>query len=257
MTFGEKLYKLRKSHGLSQEALAEKLNTSRQAVSKWENNNGYPETEKIILISKLFHVKLDKLLIDDTGIDSAKKEFLQEEKSEFYVNREMANGFLLYYKKKFLLLAAACGTVLGCNAISYSSTEHQFFDLKVAPMLTTMSVFITFAIVIYIILKQNPYRVLRKKEFVFAEDVRNEIQSEFLKLKKYLISGIILGLLLFALSSSGFEVDIIETMNYRDIIFYIVFSIIITGISSFITFFCIGIYWSYSLLLQNPIRKEN
>ena len=43
MTFGEKLYKLRKAQGLSQEALAEKLNTSRQAVSKWENNNGYPE----------------------------------------------------------------------------------------------------------------------------------------------------------------------------------------------------------------------
>ena len=57
MTFGEKLYKLRKSQGLSQEALAEKLNTSRQAVSKWENNNGYPETEKIILISKIFQVK--------------------------------------------------------------------------------------------------------------------------------------------------------------------------------------------------------
>ena len=59
MTFGEKLYKLRKSQGLSQEALAEKLNTSRQAVSKWENNNGYPETEKIILISKIFQVKFD------------------------------------------------------------------------------------------------------------------------------------------------------------------------------------------------------
>ena len=47
MTFGEKLYKLRKARGLSQEALAEKLHTSRQAVSKWENDNGYPETEKI------------------------------------------------------------------------------------------------------------------------------------------------------------------------------------------------------------------
>lgn len=53
MTFGEKLYKLRKSQGFSQEELAEKLNTSRQAISKWENNNGYPETEKIILVSKL------------------------------------------------------------------------------------------------------------------------------------------------------------------------------------------------------------
>lgn len=70
MTFGEKLYKLRKSQGLSQEALAEKLNTSRQAVSKWENNNGYPETEKIILISKIFQVKLDDLLLDDRAIGS-------------------------------------------------------------------------------------------------------------------------------------------------------------------------------------------
>lgn len=55
MTFGEKLYQLRKAQGLSQEALAEKLHTSRQAISKWENNNGYPETEKLILLAKLFH----------------------------------------------------------------------------------------------------------------------------------------------------------------------------------------------------------
>lgn len=46
MNFGEKLFSLRKEKGLSQEALAEQLNTSRQAVSKWENNQGYPETAK-------------------------------------------------------------------------------------------------------------------------------------------------------------------------------------------------------------------
>lgn len=56
MTFGEKLFQLRKVRGLSQEELAGKLNTSRQAISKWENNNGYPETEKIIMISKIFQV---------------------------------------------------------------------------------------------------------------------------------------------------------------------------------------------------------
>ena len=65
MTFGEKLYKLRKAQGFSQEALAEKLHTSRQAVSKWENDNGYPETEKIILISKLFQISLDDLLMEE------------------------------------------------------------------------------------------------------------------------------------------------------------------------------------------------
>ena len=47
MTFGEKLFKLRKEKGLSQEALAEQIGTTRQAVSKWENNQGFPETEKL------------------------------------------------------------------------------------------------------------------------------------------------------------------------------------------------------------------
>ena len=48
MNFGEKLFKLRKEKGLSQEALADQLGTTRQAVSKWENNQGYPETEKTV-----------------------------------------------------------------------------------------------------------------------------------------------------------------------------------------------------------------
>lgn len=40
MEFGEKLFKLRKENGMSQESLAERLNTSRQAISKWENGQG-------------------------------------------------------------------------------------------------------------------------------------------------------------------------------------------------------------------------
>ena len=62
MTFGEKLYKLRKEKGFSQEALAEKSNTSRQAISKQENAQGFPETEKLILIGNIFEVSIDYLL---------------------------------------------------------------------------------------------------------------------------------------------------------------------------------------------------
>ncbi len=62
MSFGEKLSNLRKSKGLSQEDLASELNVSRQAVSKWESNNAYPETEKILAICKLFDVSMDELM---------------------------------------------------------------------------------------------------------------------------------------------------------------------------------------------------
>lgn len=64
MTFGEKLQELRKKAGLSQDALAEKLEVSRQAVSKWERDETMPETEKAIRIAQLFHVSLDSLLMD-------------------------------------------------------------------------------------------------------------------------------------------------------------------------------------------------
>lgn len=68
MTFGEKIQKLRKESGLSQEELSYQLDVSRQAISKWENDTAYPETEKIIRMSKLFNVTLDYLLNEETAV---------------------------------------------------------------------------------------------------------------------------------------------------------------------------------------------
>lgn len=255
MTFGEKLLQLRKAKGWSQEDLAGKLNTSRQAVSKWENNNGYPETEKIIMISKLFHVDLNVLLMDTQELGESEARVIPEDARGFYVSRETANGFLLYYKRKFLLLASACGLVLGCNAVSYTSTEHLFFSMRVAPVLTTVSVMTALLVVIYICLKQNPYRMLRKKELIFAEDVLSELTDEFRKMKKILIAGIASGLIVFGVIGTGAGMQSLEEMAYTDVLADIVISMIMTGISSFVAFFCIGIYWSYSILFHNSERK--
>lgn len=65
MTIGEKLAKLRKEQNLTQEQFAEVLQVSRQSVSKWELNTAYPDTEKLIRISKLFDCSLDYLLKDE------------------------------------------------------------------------------------------------------------------------------------------------------------------------------------------------
>ena len=69
MTFAEKLYSLRTQYGYSQEALAEKLNVSRQAISKWELGTTLPETDKMIVISEFFDVSIDYLLKDSFKID--------------------------------------------------------------------------------------------------------------------------------------------------------------------------------------------
>lgn len=62
MTFGDKLSKLRKENNYTQEQLADVLGVSRQAISKWESDITYPETDKLIRISGLFHCSLDYLL---------------------------------------------------------------------------------------------------------------------------------------------------------------------------------------------------
>lgn len=62
MTLGQRIQELRKRRGLSQEALGEALGVSRQAVSKWEGDNGIPELDTLIALSRFFGVTLGQLL---------------------------------------------------------------------------------------------------------------------------------------------------------------------------------------------------
>ena len=65
MTFAEKLVRLRKREGMSQEALAERLGVSRQAVSRWEQGTALPDAAKLLPCARLFGVDVEWLL-DDT-----------------------------------------------------------------------------------------------------------------------------------------------------------------------------------------------
>lgn len=65
MKFEENLRELRKRAGLSQEELADHIDVSRQAVSKWENGSSYPELDKLMILCELFHCTLDDLLQKD------------------------------------------------------------------------------------------------------------------------------------------------------------------------------------------------
>ena len=68
MLLNEKLKKLRKEKSLTQEALAEKLNVSRQAITKWENGTGTPDIDNLKSISDFFEVSLDELLKDELAL---------------------------------------------------------------------------------------------------------------------------------------------------------------------------------------------
>ena len=84
MKFGEKLSFLRKQRGMTQKELAEKLNISRQAVSRWEQGTAAPSTENLISIGKLFDVSVDELLDEhsDTQDVPAEQVTVEEQKNE-------------------------------------------------------------------------------------------------------------------------------------------------------------------------------
>lgn len=69
MKLSEKILHLRKQHGLSQEDLAEKLNVSRQAVSRWEVGSAQPDASNVLQLSQLFGVTADYLLNDNYESD--------------------------------------------------------------------------------------------------------------------------------------------------------------------------------------------
>lgn len=67
MTFAEKFLTLRKSENMSQEEIAEKLNVSRQAISRWEMGTAMPDAQNLLQISRLFKVSIDYLLNDEVA----------------------------------------------------------------------------------------------------------------------------------------------------------------------------------------------
>lgn len=78
MYFNEKLKEIRKQNNLSQEDLANQLNVSRQAITKWETAQGLPDMENLKNISKFFHVSLDELLQEEAI--QVSNQIIEEEK---------------------------------------------------------------------------------------------------------------------------------------------------------------------------------
>lgn len=94
MKFYEKLSKLRKTNNLSQEQLAEKINVTRQAISKWESGESYPDMAKIIQLCKILNCSLNDLM--DDGVMG---EIVKEEKEDN--KRNYLNDFLQYVTKTY------------------------------------------------------------------------------------------------------------------------------------------------------------
>ena len=102
MTLGEKIQKLRKQRGLSQEALAEKVTVTRQTISKWELGQSLPDLDFIAQLSDIFNVSSDYLIKDEM---TEPDELLYKKRSY----RLSEKG-----KRIILVIASAAALIAGC-----------------------------------------------------------------------------------------------------------------------------------------------
>ncbi|MEY9972245.1 transcriptional regulator with XRE-family HTH domain [Lysinibacillus sp. RC46] len=174
MTFGEKLFNLRKENGLSQEALAEKLNTTRQAVSKWENGQGYPETERLLMIGNIFGVSMDYLLKDSVEPSNDKE-------SGYYVSKEMAEGFLLSVRKSAKYFS------MGLFFIALSFIPYFIFKQDPSTYLVPTIILATIGIGLLAstsFFEEDKYKVLKQEPLLFDEKYLQELNIRYKNMKR-------------------------------------------------------------------------
>lgn len=105
MILADKIIKQRKKNGWSQEELADKMNVSRQAVSKWESAQTIPDLDKIMQLGELFGVTTDYLLKD--SIEDEEIAEVAEEKPVRKISLDDANTYLAVQKKNSVMMAVA------------------------------------------------------------------------------------------------------------------------------------------------------
>lgn len=188
MIFADKLIGLRKKSGMSQEQLAEKLDVSRQAVSKWEGAQAIPDLDRVVKLSQIFGVSTDYLLKDELEQEEGGKEE-REESSKRRVSMQEASDFLrvkaqtansIAFAAFLCILSPICLLILG------ASTENGMVSDRVAGGvgIIVLLVLVAVAVAIFISsgMKTSPYEYLEKEEIeneYGVSDMVRERQKEY------------------------------------------------------------------------------
>lgn len=193
MILGEKIYKLRNASGLSQEQLAEKLQVSRQSISKWESGNTIPSMDKIVELSKIFGISTDYLLIDE--IESLPSEIVADLDSDISIKEvslEEARNFLNITKETmtktafsiFLFIISAAPLLI---LIGLSEAPENYLREELAIALGLGLLLILIAIGVSHLITNNAkvqkYEYLEKEPFKLAYGVKGILEKE---LEEYL-----------------------------------------------------------------------
>lgn len=241
MKFHDKLLVLRKAQGMSQEDLAVKLETTRQAISKWENGLGYPETEKLIVLSNVFQVSIDFLLKDQEEMPSAKND-------THYVSKEEGDGFI---KNEIGIAALVANGV--CLLFLASIPYTMLRELTPFVMITTTILILSGVgfILSGAFLDDEKYNVIKQNPLSLETKYQSELETRYKqKVNRCKVCSIIgIMMIVLGLLPLLFSKEVAEIQTYRNEFFS--FGFLFIGIGLWVTIRFGTIMETYELLLHN------
>ncbi|WP_448547563.1 helix-turn-helix domain-containing protein [Thalassotalea fusca] len=209
MILADKIIKLRKKLGWSQEELAEKVNVSRQSVSKWESANSIPDLNRIIMLAELFDVSTDFLLKDeiesfDTGIDSGDKDSgiyqISLEEANKYVESKVEASYLI---AKGIMLCV-CSVVPLFFLLAMAETGRMGVTGNTATAIGIIGILILVSIAVSFFIKTNQFdndtSFIDNEPFELAYGVYSVFQEKLESYKPSYNRRLSIGIFLFIVS---------------------------------------------------------
>lgn len=269
MTLADKIMQERKKKGWSQEELAERMDVSRQAVSKWEMGQSTPDLDKILQMSETFGVSTDYLLKDDVTEASAdgapstppKRRVTAEEADRFLEHRRFASKrialgvYLCILSVIPLLLLAAASEVTEWKAI----TETLAGVLGIGILLCVVAV----AVAIFVLcgLRGEPYEYLEGGDFEVERGVVDRIREDQKAYRPAYIRMTVIAVCLCVLSPIPLIVGAFSEWEFLQVILLCVM-LAVVGAGVFLFVFSGVRQSAYQILLRegdytpSPFKKD-
>lgn len=263
MILADKIIRLRKKNGWSQEELAEKMNVSRQAVAKWEGAQTIPSMEKILQLGELFGVTLDYLLKDEreteenTGVavETSVRRVTLTEANEFLAWRERAS--IRIAVGVFLCILAVAPLLLLAAWAEYSpgGISEELAGVG-GLMILLMMVAAAVAIFIFCGFENRSYEFLDKEFFETEYGVRGMVQQRQKEYKTTYARCNVIGACICILSPIPlFLGALLKNQFYMMVLLAITFLLVDIGVMFFLV---PGVRWASmeKLLQQGDFQPE-
>lgn len=207
MILADKIIKLRKQFGWSQEELAEKMNVSRQSVSKWESTNSIPDLNRIILLAEIFAVSTDFLLKDENETCDALNE--RNEPNTLQIGLEQA---LRYVENKIEVshlvvkgvVLCVCSTVPLFFFLTMAQSNRLNLSDNIATAMGIIAILVMVSVAVSFFIKTNQYEheisPIDNETFELAYGVHSVFKEKLQNYRATYNRRLSLGIFLFIIS---------------------------------------------------------